>query len=106
MAADNNTARKKRVAFLFRYGIKDHVELFGSMSEIIEMLGRDYEVLYVAPNGHKIPDEYRYPGVQYFRVPFKVNRASSSDKLLKTILWYLYLPFLSLYLRFWRADLI
>lgn len=106
MAADNNTARKKRVAFLFRYGIKDHVELFGSMSEIIEMLGRDYEVLYVAPNGHKIPDEYRYPGVEYFRVPFKVNRASSSDKLLKTILWYLYLPFLSLYLRFWRADLI
>jgi glycosyltransferase involved in cell wall biosynthesis len=106
MSSNGVTAHKKRVAFLFRYGIKDHAELFGSMSEIIEQLGRDYEVLYVGPNGHKIPDDYHFPNVRYLRVPFKVNRASSYDKFLKTLLWYLWLPFLSLYLRFWRADLI
>jgi phosphatidylinositol alpha-1,6-mannosyltransferase len=39
-------------------------------------------------------------------VPFTVSRASPWDKLLKTGLWYLYLPFLALYLRWWRADLI
>ena len=106
MSPENTAVRRKRMAFLFRYGIKDHVELFGSMSEIIEKLGRDYDVLYVAPNGHQIPDEYRFPGVRYLNVPFKVNRASSTDKFLNTLLWYMYLPFLSLYLRFWRADLI
>jgi glycosyltransferase involved in cell wall biosynthesis len=94
------------MAFLFRYGIKDHAELFASITEIVKKLGQDYEVLYVGPNAHKIPDEFRYPGVRYLAIPFKVNRASSYDKFLKTLLWYLYLPFLSLYLRFWRADLI
>lgn len=106
MGPDKATVKKKRVAFLFRYGIKNHAELHQIIPEILEILGRETDVLYAGPDAQRIPDEYRFPGVRYLRVPFTVNRASPWDKLLKTGLWYLYLPFLAFYLRFWCADLI
>lgn len=99
-------ARKKRVALLFRYGIKDHAELHEIIPQVLERLGRTCDVLYAGPNAKKIPDAFRFPGVRYLNVPFSVNRASHLDKLVKTLLWYLGLPVLSLYCRFWRADLI
>lgn len=100
------TARRKRIAFLFRYGIKDHAELHEIIPEVVERLGREADVVYIGPNKDRIPKEYLFPGVRYVGVPFHVNRASSRDKLVKTLLWYLWLPFLALYGRLWKADLI
>ncbi len=106
MSPGQIASSKKRIAFLFRYGFKDHAELHQIIPEIVERLGRESDVLYVGPNARRIPDECRFPGVRYLGVPFTVNRASPLDKLVKTGLWYLFLPFLALYLRFWRADLV
>ena len=106
MSSERVAPPRKRIAFLFRYGFKDHAELHQIIPEIVETLGRDSDVLYAGPNARRIPDDCRFAGVRYLHVPFTVNRASPLDKLLKTGLWYLYLPFLALYLRFWRADLV
>ncbi len=96
----------KRIAFLFRYGVKDHAELYPAIPEVLKRLGEKYEVLYIGPNRQLIPEAYRFPGVSYVNVPFRVNRASFTDKMCKIILWYFFLPFLSLYCRFWKADII
>jgi len=94
------------MAFLYRYGVHDHSELYPIIPLVLEKLGQTCDVLYIGPNGHKVTDAYRFPGVRHMCVPFRVTRAKSRDKILKAILWYLHLPFLALYCRFWRADVI
>jgi glycosyltransferase involved in cell wall biosynthesis len=106
METAQDKRKRKRIMFLFRYGIRDHAELHTIIPEAVRRLGEEHNVLYAGPNRHRIPPEYRFPGVRYLHVPFKVDRSSFRDKLLKTILWYVYLPFLALYARIWRADLI
>ncbi|MBN1270388.1 MAG: glycosyltransferase [Kiritimatiellae bacterium] len=109
MAADSSgkrAARRRRIAFLYRYGVHDHAELYPIIPLLLKKLGESHDVLYVGPNRHLCAERYRYPGVRYMFVPFRVNRSRSRDKVFKALLWYFYLPFLSLYCRFWRADLI
>jgi len=99
-------SRGKRVAFLFRYGVRDHAELYPIIPEVLRRLGEEGEVLYIGLNRRRVSGDFKFPGVQYFHLPVGVNRGSSLDVFWKTILWYFCLPFLSLRCRFWKADYI
>ncbi len=102
----NESLPKKRIAFLFRYGVREHKALYPALPHILRGLGERYDVLYIGPDKPDGVQPYAFPGVSFLYVPFKVNLASFRDKLWKLILWYGWLPWLALRCRFWKADLI
>ena len=102
-----STAQRLRIALIYRYGVHDHEELYPIIPKVLKQLGALCDVVYVGPNRQKGEGQYQFPGVRYLFVPFRVNRARTMDKVIKALLWYAWLPWLALYLRwFWRADLI
>ena len=109
MEGINGTSDSQRIrmALIYRYGVHDHKELYPIIPQVLKLLGEQCDVLYAGPNRWRVGPEYQFPGVHYLFVPFRVNRARSLDKVLKALLWYLWVPFLGLYFRwFWRADAI
>jgi glycosyltransferase involved in cell wall biosynthesis len=98
--------RKPKVGILFRYGVVDHIELYPIIPDCLQELGKKADVYYIGPNRQKISSQHRYPGVKYVWVPFTVSRSSFREKVLKALLWYLWLPWLSLYCRLQRFDVI
>ncbi len=100
------TSRRKRVAFIYRYSVNDHDELYPVMPGVLRKLGESYDVLYIGLKCREQAEKYEFPGVRYRCLPWTVNRKSSADKWFKAILYYITLPFFALYLRGWRADVI
>ena len=90
---------KPRIAFWFRYGAAEHSELFHALPGCIRELSRHCEVHYFGLKTRKIvPMELRENAILH-EFPFYVNRGSGLDKMLKTALWILCLPFAGLYCR-------
>lgn len=102
-----SSMRRLRIALIYRYGVHDHQELYPIVPEVLKQLGAQCDVVYAGPNRRLVGTQYQFPGVRYLFVPFRVTRARTLDKVIKALLWYAWLPWLSLYFRWlWRADLI
>lgn len=92
------TSRPK-VALWFRYGPADHSELFHAMPQIVEALAAYCEVHYYGMKTATALPELIQSHAVIHELPFRVNRTSTRDKLVKTILWLLALPFVGLHCR-------
>jgi len=78
---------RPRIAFWFRYGAAEHTELFHALPELIAELAKHAEVHYFGMTSDRaIPELIRQNAVIH-ELPFKVNRTSTRDKMIKTGLW-------------------
>lgn len=83
-----------RIAFWFRYGVAEHAELFPALPRILNQLAERMDVDYYGPRSRK-PLPVLDPRVRLHGLPWTVNRRSAFDKLLKTGLWLLALPWIA-----------
>jgi len=89
---------RPRIALWFRYGPAEHSELFHALPHLVEALARDCEVHYFGMRSDKpVPGKLARHAVVH-HLPFRVNRASTADKVVKLALWYLLLPWIG-----WRS---
>ena len=90
----------KKIALFHRYGIGGHMECGGHFLDIaIEKWIREgVDVHYY---GYKSYGARAVPhaALRVHSLPFFFRRSSGVDKLLKTILWYFFLPFMCLHAR-------
>lgn len=86
---------KPRIAFWFRYGAAEHAELFHALPDIIEELSKRVDIHYFGMKGQRpVPDKILRHATLH-ELPFRVHRTSNRDKMFKTLLWILYLPWLA-----------
>ena len=90
-----NTTRRPRIAFWFRYGPAEHTELLHAMPKLIAELAKSAEVHYFGLRSRRPVPELIAKNAVVHLLPFTVDRTSSSDKMLKTALWILSLPFVA-----------
>lgn len=88
-------AQPRRIALWFRYGPAEHTELFHAIPEIVEALAQHAEVHYFGfESGKEVPKKIQQHAIIH-TLPFSVDRTRSRDKLLKTLLWIVLLPFVA-----------
>ncbi len=98
------TNSKPRLALWFRYGPAEHSELFHAIPDIVRSLAHNCEVHYYGLRSPKpVPGEITRNAVVH-HLPFRINRSSQRDKLLKTALWIAALPFIGLSCRLNRTT--
>ncbi len=95
---------RKKVALWFRYGAADHAELFHAMPELVRLLDKQVDVHYFGMKGACTLDPATAARISEHTLPFRVNRASSKDKMFKTLLWYLFLPVIGIRCRLMKID--
>jgi glycosyltransferase involved in cell wall biosynthesis len=89
-------APRPKIALWFRYGPAEHTELFHAMPDIVASLARHAEVHYYGLKSRKPVHETIRRNAIIHSLPFHVDRASSRDKVFKTFLWVLCLPWIGL----------
>lgn len=91
---------KPRIALWFRYGPAEHADLFPAIPAVIEQLAQHADVQYYGFRSERpVPTAIAQNAVVH-ALPFRVNRGNERDKLWKTVLWYLLIPYLGLRCRF------
>ena len=89
--------KRPKIALWFRYGPADHSELFHAMPQIVEALAVHCEVHYYGmKTSTALPERIRRNAVIH-ELPFCVDRTNSRDKLVKTALWLIALPWVGLH---------
>jgi glycosyltransferase involved in cell wall biosynthesis len=105
-SASKKTPKRPKIAFWFRYGLKEHADMFPALPRILELLSPVAEVhFYGMRTAKPIPDELRRL-VHLHQIPIRVERNSMRDKFWKYILWLLAIPFMALHARFHGIDVI
>jgi glycosyltransferase involved in cell wall biosynthesis len=98
-------SRRARIAILSRYSLADQYRLAAEFRQMLEVLGRQADVLHLSLAGpHPRPDPI--PGVAVDELPAAVNRASVRDILLKSLLFYALIPMVAMRLRKFQPDVI
>jgi glycosyltransferase involved in cell wall biosynthesis len=97
-------SRKPRIAFWFRYGPAEHTELFHALPHLLEALAKEAEVHYFGLRSPHPTPEAIARCAHVHTLPFTVERRNQQDKLLKTILWVLCLPWVGLRCRLMGID--
>lgn len=87
---------RPRIAFWFRYGAAEHTELYHALPQLIEALSTHAEVHYFGFEGRRPAPESITRHATIHRLPFRVDRTRSGDKIFKYVLWLLCLPWISL----------
>jgi len=92
---------KPKIAIWHRYGPEGHTTCGGdAMPFIVRELAQHAEVHYFGMDTDgEVPPLIREHAVLHY-LPLHFNRSSNRDKFLKTILWYLAMPFMALKCRF------
>jgi glycosyltransferase involved in cell wall biosynthesis len=99
-------SERPKIAFFFRYSPADHTELSPAVPALIQRLAQSAEVHYFGMGSRKpVPALILQHAIVHL-CPFKVDRSSSRDKFVKTLLWYLWLPWIGLRCRFSRMDVV
>ena len=99
-----NSPERPRIAFWFRYGPAEHAELFHCIPDIIEGLARDCTVHYYGLKSSKpVPERVRN-NARLHILPITIDRASTADKIVKTIIWIMLMPFLGIHCRLKKID--
>jgi len=105
--ANNENIQKPRIALWHRYGPGGHTACGGhAIPSVIESLAEDYEVHYFGFRSKEATPDKIQAHATIHRLPFLFDRSSTRDKLFKTILWYLAMPFMALQCRFMGVRLI
>jgi len=93
--------QKPKIAIWHRYGPEGHTTCGGhAMPFIVRELAQHADVHYFGMHTDgEVPELIREHAVLHY-LPLHFNRSSNRDKLLKTILWYLAMPFMALKCRF------
>lgn len=91
-----SASRKPRIAFWFRYGPAEHAELFHAIPAIVEALASEAEVHYFGMRTDKAIPPRLQAHCTIHRLPFSVDRSNEQDKLWKTFLWLMALPWIGL----------
>lgn len=99
-------SKRPQIAFLFRYGPADHAELFHAMPAIFEALAPECDLHYYGmKTDTPLPENIAARVTTHF-LPFHIKRTSNRDKLFKTILWILSMPFIALHCRRHGVDVV
>jgi glycosyltransferase involved in cell wall biosynthesis len=89
--------QKVKIAIWHRYGPAEHTAGRHSVPLIIARLAEHCEVHYFGmKTGHSVPELIQQNAVIHL-LPFHVKRSSTSDKVVKTILWYLSVPIMAIW---------
>ncbi len=99
-----SSASRPRIALWFRYGPAEHAELFHAIPDVVEKLAEQAEVHYFGCKSHKPVPERIQQHAHIHHLPFTVDRTSNRDKMWKTLLWLLALPYIGLWCRFHRIQ--
>jgi glycosyltransferase involved in cell wall biosynthesis len=86
------SATSPSLAFLFRYGPAEHVELFPAIPRILERLAASCRIHYFGPEGRRPAPESVTAHATVHTLPWRVDRTCQRDKYLKTLRWVLALP--------------
>lgn len=90
---------KPRFAFWFRYGAAEHTELYHALPRLLKALSEHAEIHYFGFRGRRPdPPEIARTAVLH-TLPFRVDRTSHRDKLIKYLLWLACLPWIGLQCR-------
>lgn len=87
--------KRPTIAFWFRYGAAEHTELFHALPDLLEALAENVDIHYFGMKSDRpIPERIRNC-VTIHELPFHVRRTSNADKMFKTLVWILALPWLA-----------
>jgi glycosyltransferase involved in cell wall biosynthesis len=90
------SVRKPKIALWFRYGPAEHAELFHAIPQIVAALAQHAEVHYYGLRSRRpLPPAIAQHAVVH-QLPFQVQRTDGRDKLWKTLLWMVCLPWVAL----------
>ncbi len=93
--------KKPRIALWHRYGPAGHTACGGHcIPEVVRLLSEHCEVHYFGSKDAEPTPQLIANHAVVHTLPWRFDRASHSDKLLKTILWYLATPLMALKCRF------
>jgi glycosyltransferase involved in cell wall biosynthesis len=93
------TERKPKIALWFRYGPAEHTELFHAIPHIVEALAAHAEVHYFGLRSDKPLPAAIARHARVHHLPWRVRRTDERDKLWKTLLWVVMLPWVALHNR-------
>ncbi len=98
----------RSVAFMHRYGLAGWICCGGhSIPRMLEILREQgLEVHFFGPRSMDPIPERAATGIRLHTLPFTWDRANPTHKLTRTLLWYLYLPFVCLYCRIKGIDVL
>lgn len=93
--------KKPRLAFWFRYGAAEHMELCYALPEILKVLSRHFDITYISLTSREkptVPESIR-AYADYIQCPLTISRLSNRDKWIKSLIWIFFTPLLSLWTR-------
>jgi glycosyltransferase involved in cell wall biosynthesis len=97
----------KKVAFIHRYGLEGWICCGGhAIPYIVKELAPDTEIHFFGPHTTESPDPELRAQLCLHELPYTHNRANPRDKFTKTLLWYLWLPWIALRCRVMGVKLI
>ena len=98
---------KSKVAFIHRYGLEGWICCGGhAVPGIVEGLSSDVEIHFYGPKTTETKKTGLRDKLRIHELPYTWNRANPTDKITKTLLWYLWLPLIGLRCRFNNTKLI
>jgi len=97
---------KPKIAFWFRYGPAEHTELWHALPLLIEKLSAQCDVHYFGLQSDRPTPLGIAQHATLHLLPFKVDRTSHKDKIVKTLIWYLCLPCIGLRCRVMGVDMV
>ncbi|OGV64891.1 MAG: hypothetical protein A2498_14315 [Lentisphaerae bacterium RIFOXYC12_FULL_60_16] len=96
MSESNQPDRRPAIGIWHRYGPAAHTEEYPALPDLVTELSQPVDVHYFGmQTGQAVPAAIREHATVH-NLPLHVNRASMRDKVWKTILWYLAIPFMAL----------
>lgn len=90
---------KPKLAFWFRYGAAEHTELYHALPDLFAALAEHVEIHYWGMKSDRTIPERICRHAVIHEIPIHVRRTSNRDKMLKTFLWMVLLPWVALHTR-------
>ncbi len=97
---------KKKIVYLHHYPPEVEKRQYPLLPDLIDKLSDEFKVFYVGFET-VLPIDFELRGkIEFIKLPFKIDTASTIDKILKTILFYLLLPRLFIKLKRIKPDIV
>ncbi len=97
----------KKIAFIHRYGLEGWICCGGhAIPYIVKELASDAEIHFFGPHTTESLNPELRAQLTLHELPYTHNRANPRDKFTKTLLWYLWLPWIALRCRIMGVKLI
>ena len=98
--------KRPKIAFWFRYGPADHSGLFPAIPSLLQTLSPHADVHYFGMRTPTPMPETISQHATLHWLPLRIRRTNNRDKFLKSIIWILLLPWLALWCRIRRFDIV